>query len=382
MAFRWTFFIGYLAIVYLIGYWSYRQATGLSEFYVAGKDLGIVPLVGTFVGSFVSASSILGYVAFSYGNGWSLITIYGIGCASVGLLGFVGDRLAQLRSWCYLSDIYAVRYYSEKKRLWTALVFILWQSLFLMQQFMGVGYTIEQFLGIPYKAGLIVIGVTMVIYVTSGGMRSVVWTDVIQSVVMLTGVLVAAVAVLKIGGGISAINAAAKEISTETLSQGFMLEALAGGQFTVSKIVTEAFALAAVICCVPFYHRMFFSARDAKLARGTIGLSTPILIFFYMALALLGVAGRVMMPELSAVDRAFPALVDTALSPFMGTLVLTCIVAGIMSTLDSLLLAVGAMVSHDIYAGFINKDATEEQRDEGNPVVTDHYRSWRDVLIL
>ena len=94
MLFRWIFFIGYLVIVYLIGYWSYKQTKGLSEFYVAGKDLGIVPLVGTFTASFVSASSILGYVAFSYGNGWSLITIYGIGCAcGWTLLGFVSDRL-------------------------------------------------------------------------------------------------------------------------------------------------------------------------------------------------------------------------------------------------------------------------------------------------
>ena len=45
----------------------------------------------------------------------------------------------------------------------------------------------------------------MVIYVTSGGMRSVVWTDVVQAVVMLTGVLIAAIAVIKLGGGLSAI---------------------------------------------------------------------------------------------------------------------------------------------------------------------------------
>ena len=81
--------------------------------------------------------------------------------------------------------------------------------------------------------------------------------------------------------GLSAINSSAMEIVTETRPRGFMLDALGGGQFTVSHILIESFALAAVICCVPFYHRMFFSARDGKLARGTIGLATPILILFY-----------------------------------------------------------------------------------------------------
>ena len=139
-----------------------------------------------------------------------------------------------------------------------------------------------------------------------------------------------------------------------------MLDALGGGQFTVSHILIESFALAAVICCVPFYHRMFFSARDGKLARGTIGLATPILILFYICLAILGVAARVMMPELEAVDRAFPSLVDKVLPPFLGTLVLTCIVAGIMSTLDSLLLAVGSMVSL-IFMPDLSIRKTEEQ---------------------
>ena len=37
MLFRWSF-IGYLVIVYLIGYWSYKQTKGLSEFYVAERS--------------------------------------------------------------------------------------------------------------------------------------------------------------------------------------------------------------------------------------------------------------------------------------------------------------------------------------------------------
>lgn len=359
---RWIVFILYLAIVYFIGYWSYKRSKTLSDFYVAGKGLGRIPLVGTFTASFVSAASILGYVAFSYQNGWSLITIYGIGCAGGWmLLGFISDRLRNFDAGVTSPDIYAERYSSNVMRVWTAIVFIVWQTLFLIQQFMGVGYTVQGFLGIPYQAAVIIIGTTMIFYVVAGGMKSVVWTDTIQTVIMLLGVFIATFAVWKIGGGLSGINTLASKIVQEGRSSGFMLDALSGGRYSVFYVVMTAFSLAAVITCVPFYHRMFFSARTPKLARGTVGLATPLLIIFYLCLAFLGVAARVMLPEIETVDRAFLVLVDSVLAPILGTLILTCFVAAIMSTVDSLLMATGAMVSHDIYSKIINKKISPEQ---------------------
>jgi len=360
---RWIFFIAYLVGVYVIGYFAYKKTAGLSEFYVAGKSLGTIEMTAAFTSAFVSASSILGYVAFAYSNGWSMILLYGGGCA-LGwiLLSLVAPKLTRFEKGVTSPDIFAERFYSEKMRLLFAIVFIMWQALFLVQQFMGIGYVLEAFLGIPYWIGVLIIGVTLVIYISSGGMRSVVWTDVLQVIIMIVGVFIAAIVVMVMTGGFSGLNQAASTVVATGKPVGFMTS-MTGG-FSWLYLIGIAIPLGMIIVTVPFYHRMFFSVKNVKTAVGGIGISTLILIPFYLCIGIIGVGARQFLPSLATPDRAFPTLVSTTMSPLMGTLILTCIVAAIMSSLDSLLLAVGAMCSHDIFKGFIKKDATEKQELE------------------
>lgn len=364
VALRWGFFIVYLAVMYSVGYWAFRRSTSLEEFYTANRGLGALPLVGTFVASFVSASSVIGYSSFAYTYGWALITLYGIGCAAGwALLNLTSAKLRRLEGAVTSPDIFAMRYGTESIRAWVAVVFIVWQTLFLIQQFMGIGYVVEQFLGIPYKVGMTIIGVTMIIYVVSGGMRSVVYTDIIQASIMLAGVFLAAGAILSKVGGFGGLIAALEKASggPAKLPQGAFVDALAAGKFTVSYAVINAFSLAATIYCVPFYHRMFFSAQNQKMAKATVGLSTPILFVFYTALAIVGSGARVLLPDVKTADKIFPIVANQVFSPLLGTLVLTCLVAAIMSSVDSLLMAVGAMFAHDIWARFIAKDMKPRQ---------------------
>ncbi|MGE5485112.1 MAG: sodium:solute symporter family protein [Ignavibacteriales bacterium] len=358
MVLRWGLFLGYLVVMYVIGYYAYLRSTSLSEFYVADSSLGSIPLMGTFIASFVSASSVIGYTSFAYSNGWSLISIYGIGCAAGwALLCLTSAKLRRLEGAATSPDIFAMRYRNESLRTWIAVVFLVWQTLFLIQQFMGIGYVVEQFLGIPYKVGMTIIGVTIIVYVVSGGMRSVVYTDVIQAAIMLVGVFLACFTILSQVGGFSALmtKLAGASGGPSKLPVGGFADALAGGKFTLSYVVINAFSLAATIYCVPFYHRMFFSAKTQKLAKATVGLSTPFLVLFYIALAIIGTGARVLTPDVKAADKIFPILADQVLPPVIGTIVLTCIVAAIMSTVDSLLMACGAMFAHDIWGRLVEK---------------------------
>ncbi len=364
MVLRWSFFIVYLVLMYIVGYYSYLKSTSLSEFYVAGGSLGPIPLMGTFIASFVSASSVIGYTSFAYSNGWSMVSIYGIGCAAGwALLCLTSAKLRRLEGAATSPDIFAMRYKSESLRTWIAIVFLVWQTLFLIQQYMGIGYVVEQFLGIPYKVGMTIIGVTIIVYVGSGGMRSVAYTDVIQSAVMMVGVFLACFTLLSQVGGFSALmtKLAGASGGPSKLPVGGFVDALAGGKFTLSYVIINAVSVAATIYCVPFYHRMFFSAKNQKMAKATVGLSTPFLVVFYIALAVIGTGARVLRPDVQAADKIFPILADQVLPPLIGTIVLTCIVAAIMSTVDSLLMACGAMFAHDIWGRLIEKNLSPKR---------------------
>lgn len=96
--------------------------------------------------------------------------------------------------------------------------------LFLVIQFKGIGVVISGFLNIPHNLAILLIGGTIIFYVSTGGMRSVVWTDVIQAIIMLTGV--------------------------------YLFAMLTTSKFGITN-----------------YHRMFFSTQSVKAAKATTGIA-------------------------------------------------------------------------------------------------------------
>ncbi len=362
MTIRWTIFLIYLAIVYYIGFYNQkRSSSSLDEFYVAGRKLGPFPLAGTFAASYVSAAFILGIMSVAYTNGVGAITINGLGFGGGWTLLALMSKKLQRFEGITSPDIYAARYESKILRTWTAFLFTFNAVLFLVIQFKGIGTAVSGFLNIPNNFAILLIGGTIIFYVISGGMSSVVWTDVIQAIIMITGVYLSA-SLIAGKFGISSILFQAGTIAEEGgRAAGYLLDPFAGGVYTPMSAFGTTFSLCAAVACVTFYHRMFFSARSVKAAKATTGVAAPFLIVFFFCIVFLGIAGKVLIPDLAAADQVFPALVNTVLGPTVGTIVLTCIVATIMSTVDSQLLAVGAIISHDFYKNLINKDSSMKE---------------------
>jgi len=339
---RFVGFTIYLVVLLLIGRWGYRKFKTLEGFTVGERKFGKIPMVGTFVGGFVSAASVIGYVSFAYQKGWALITIYGLGCAGGWLLlGFLSGRIRRIGKGLTSSDIYGLRFNSSTLRIWFAIVFVLWNVFFLIQQYMGSGYLMEQFLNIPYAQAITFMAVILVLYTALGGMSTVVWTDVFQATVMVVGVLICVPYAVSSAGGFAAMNAAVAEKGLLT----FNLQ----GSIKPTYIIGNLLALSFVISCVTYYHRQMMAAKDQKTAMASIGLGTVVLIPFYLALCTIGIACAKLLPALDTPDKAFPTLVSGYLPMVVGVIVSICLLAAIMSTVDSLLIAVGIMSANDIY---------------------------------
>lgn len=358
MTIRWMVFVLYLAIVYYIGFANQKKSSSsLDEFYVAGRKLGPFPLAGTFCASYVSAAFILGIMSLAYSNGVGAITINGLGFGGGWTLLTLMSKKLQRFEGVTSPDIYAMRYESKVLRTWTAFLFAFNAVLFLVIQFKGIGTAVSGFLNIPNNLAILLIGGTIIFYVSTGGMKSVVWTDVIQAIIMITGVYLTAMLIAGKFGIPDIITQAGQLAEEGKRAAGYMLDPFAGGVYTPLSAFGTTFSLCAAVACVTFYHRMFFSARSIKAAKATTGVAAPFLIVFFFCIVFLGITGKVLVPNLASSDQVFPMLVNTVLGPTIGTIVLTCIVATIMSTVDSQLLAVGAIVSHDFYRTIINKNA-------------------------
>jgi Na+/proline symporter len=88
------------------------------------------------------------------------------------------------------------------------------------------------------------------------------------------------------------------------------------------------------------------------------------------SVAAIALTMKVLYPQLIVADAASTVYAAQVLPPLMGTLVIAAILAAIMSTVDSVLLVTGPIVSHDIYYRLINPRADERTRMRVNRLAT------------
>jgi SSS family solute:Na+ symporter len=86
-----------------------------------------------------------------------------------------------------------------------------------------------------------------------------------------------------------------------------------------------------------------------------------VLLAFAFIPALLGMAARLLYPDLDRADLALPALMSGALPPAVGALALAAVFSAEISTADAVLFMLATSASRDLYAGFINRQATDAQ---------------------
>lgn len=356
------FFIIYCLIILFVGYLGYRKTKTLGDFYLAGRQLNKWIAAGTFAGTFVSAITFVSWIGFGWRFGTAILPVYIFGCL-IGYIvyAFVAPKLSMLadRNDIYTpSDFYERRFDSSFLRLWTTIFTIIGFTLYLGIQLIGTGVLFEVILGIPFIYGVIILGVVYTIYTLMGGMKSVAWTDAIQFSLFVIATLVAFAYVLPKVGGFSQMNASLAAIDVNLLTLN------AGGAFKPLWIIGIGFAVTLVIPLHYGYMSRAMACKTPRDALGMVGIGSGILMVFYVAILVLSLSARVLIPDvesISGLDKAFPTMVLEHFPVALGAFILVALGAAVMSTTDSILLQVGSNISNDIFKRYINKDADDKK---------------------
>ena len=203
---------------------------------------------------------------------------------------------------------------------------------YLAIQLIGAGVSLESLTGglIPYWVGALLFAIVMVIYVILEGMRSVAWTDFIQGVVMYFALVISALVVAQVLGGLGNIVHYIEQNFPELLS----LPGPAGYyKYPVLWGYILAFFLGAGLA--PHMLVRYYAAKSKKvLGQTAIAFSLLFLIIFWFQW-ILGWAGRVAFgAEITSPDAVVPMLL-AKYAPILGVIIVVGVFAAGMSTLDS-----------------------------------------------
>jgi solute:Na+ symporter, SSS family len=234
--------------------------------------------------------------------------------------------------------------------------------VFLLTRFLGDGVRIfagsiplALITGWSVPASIVVMGAVTLVYTWFGGLKAVVWADVVQLVVYIMGGLAALVIAWHLAGGVAASFAAAAESgklqlidltldfsSTYTLLGGIVGGALlsAASHGTDHLIVQRLLAT-----------RSLADARVALVGSGAV-VMLQFLLFLLVGTAIWS-AG--LAPESMAADAIFPRFIIDHLPAGIAGLVVAGILAAAMSTISSSINALASSMTHDIYASWTGR---------------------------
>ena len=245
----------YLLGVFFLAWLSSRvreKKEFVGEYFLGSRNLGLWAFALTFAATSASGGSFMGFPSLIYTHGWVLalwIASYMVvPIVGMGLLGKRMNRLARQSGAVTIPDIIKARFKSDAVGMIATLLILFFMFFYLLAQFKAgskimttllqdvpvyqstvaaVGDAID---GLPWVGGaepdyvlcLLVFSFSVIVYTAFGGFRAVVWTDVMQGVVMGAGVIILLILTLGQVGGLSKATEQLKEMTPPENGTGFI----------------------------------------------------------------------------------------------------------------------------------------------------------------
>ncbi|MEZ7516981.1 sodium/proline symporter PutP [Psychrobacter sp. NPDC078370] len=355
----------YFLVMIGIGVYAYfKQANDTEGYMLGGRNLGPAVTALSAGASDMSGWLLLGLPGYMFADGVVSIWI-ALGLTLGALLNYliVAPRLRVYTEVAdnaiTLPDYFANRFEdkSHMLRVISAVVIILFFTVYTAASLVGGGKLFESSLNLSYSTGLWVTAGVVVAYTLFGGFLAVSMTDFVQGVIMLFAMVIVPVVAFTDLGGISATTEAVRNIDPTLLdvTSGMSvigiisLMAWGLGYFGQPHIIVRFMAIRSV--------------RDVPTARN-IGMSW--MVVSLIGSLMTGFAGRAYVQKtamtLDDPETIFLVFTQFLFHPLVSGFLLAAILAAIMSTISSQLLVVSSSLTKDVYKLFFDKDAPEARQ--------------------
>ncbi|MCB2189614.1 MAG: sodium:solute symporter family protein [Deltaproteobacteria bacterium] len=348
---RFAVLAAYFVIVLFLGMLAKSRLKDTpANYFLAGRGLSFLVLLGTMAATNFSAFTVFGASGAGYRDGLAFFPIMGFGTGFMALTFWVVGRkvwrLGRRHELVTPAELVGQIYRHKGLTALFALVMVVFTIPYLALQPLAGGKVIGQLFHQPPWVGATLVTFIILLYTLRGGLKAVAWTDIFQGLLMLTLMIVALHLVLSSLGGWDGAFAQVRERFPELMSRP-------GAHGRYSPGVWFGFLLLWFFCDPMFpqlFQRFYAAKNESSLARTALVYPAICTVVFALPI-LMGVLGRLVVPDLAgpAADNVVPLLMTKVAGDFMGTLVLAAGLAALMSTMDSQLLTLSSIFSRDLW---------------------------------
>ncbi|MFW6079465.1 MAG: sodium:solute symporter family protein, partial [Gemmatimonadota bacterium] len=337
---RATIFLLYFAIVFALGAYAMRRTRDASDYWIAGGRLGWALGGATMAATHTSAGTFIGAIGAIYAFGWSFgWVLLAIPLAYWFTAAVLAPRFTRVRE-VTLPAFIERRYASPAARAVAAVAILVAIVVYIQAQIVAGGLVANVVFGVEPRDGMVLLTVVLVLYTMVGGMLAVVYTDFLQSAVMVLATVVAVPLALRQVGGPADLLASVAAIRPATFEWGVLPGALLftmGLSFFLGSVATPEKVI------------RLYAMKDMPTIRRGLLFTIVLVVGINLLVMTLGLVAIALFPLLPTGDLAMPIIARAVLPPITGTILLAAIVSAMMSTVDSLLVVAGSALSEDIY---------------------------------
>ena len=360
-----TAFALYLLAMLSIGIYYSRSQQRLSDYILGGRSLGPWITSMSAEASDMSGWMLMGVPGFAYATGVSASWIaIGIAIGTYLNWQFISQRLRNYtevaNNSLTMPDYLKNRFHDDNNifRIISAIFILIFFLIYTSSGFVSGGKLFEAVFGMDYFSALLLSAGVVVVYTFLGGFMAVCWTDFIQGCMMFLAIVLVPIVGMIVAGGftetmtrLSTTAPQLLDMAPDTSSTGIIaiISALAWGigYFGQPHILVRFMAI----------------GNPAELKKSKHIAMTWVVISLAAAV-LVGLVGKVVLNiplTGSDTEKVFLVMSQQLFPPFATGLILSAVLAAIMSTAASQLLVTASSISKDLYHTFIRKNASDTE---------------------
>lgn len=363
---NWLLLGSYIVGISIIGSLFYRKNTTAGDFFLGGRKMKAIPVAISLVAADMSAISYMGAPAWTYQHNlelvWSSWTYLFVAPIVMYLFMPFYSRFKFYTAYEYLE-----RRFDLKTRLLGSALFMLMRGSHVAIVIYAPSLILSLITGLPLSGCVLIMGVCTTLYTTLGGMKAVIWTDVMQFSILMTGLfMVVWLSIAHVPGGIHTVLRVSQDAgrlhlfnfsADFTQVTTFWAAAIGGGFMALSTLGTDQ-----------AYLQRYFTTSSLKEGQRSILLDAIIVVPVALLLYAVGPVLYTFytfhpnsLSGLPSMDAILPFFVMKELGGWFSGLVIASIFAASMAVMSAGINALTTATTVDFYKRLVRPNCSDSE---------------------
>ena len=352
-AIDWIVLVAYLLVSLFIGLWVSRGNKNLKEYMFGGGSMPWVAVGISLIATSVSATTFLGAPADVYGDDMTFLMFQIGALLSIFVVGYVFIPRFRTSGISSAYELFEVRFGSKSVRRLAAIFYCLHLLLRTGILLYAPSLVLAQILHIDLKLAIIVSAAVAIFYTWFGGIKAVIWTDVMQFVVFFGGGALVLLLIANAVGGFGEMATLASEAGKTRWWNPSM--DVSNARTLISAGFAYAVLEIAIRGCDQQFVQRYLSCKDVKAANRSSILSMVLgcavsILFYWVGAALYvyyNISKVATVPAGIGQNDVFPYFIVNGLPVGVTGLIVAAICAAAMSSLSGAINSLSNTSEHD-----------------------------------